>query len=110
MALLGFSDEWKDFMMRPMMIDLLTIIPIKEIKKYGIPYLKSVIVARDDYEGTPEVKERWVKFWDYFQKIWMTRFKPEDWNVNVKFVMNRTNNPIERYNREVNKVSAETNS
>lgn len=43
-------------------------------------------------------------FWKYFVQTWIVRFPPTLWNVEPysKFTVSRTNNPLERFNREMN--------
>lgn len=50
-------------------------------------------------------------FWNYFRSTWLIRYRPEDWNINaftkedsLVTLINRTNNPLERFNRELNQA------
>ncbi|KAG3118397.1 hypothetical protein PI125_g2926 [Phytophthora idaei] len=47
-----------------------------------------------------------MRFWKYFEKTWIEKFKPEWWNVSGlrQDLVNRTNNPLERYNRSLNEA------
>jgi hypothetical protein len=49
---------------------------------------------------------QFTAFWnDYFVPTWMIRYGPSTWNihdVDDDFLINRTNNPMERYNRALN--------
>ena len=82
-------------------IDILTIIPRKEILKKGIPYVRSIIQESN--------KAKWDLWWEnYFKKYWMssTAFI-KTWNIHnkgkkYKDIQNRTNNGLERYNRHLN--------
>lgn len=78
-------------------LDLLTIIPKNEIIKYGIPYIRNNINEGNNVQ-------KWNQFWMYFTKTWMTIFNTEYWNINHLIseqvqLVNRTNNPLESYNR-----------
>ena len=49
-------------------------------------------------------------FWKYFEKVFMGTYTPQDWNIqNILasetediVLINRTNNPLERFNRFLN--------
>lgn len=76
-------------------MNILTVIPIEEILTKGIPYCRC---------GFDE-----SSFWSYFISTWMVRYNPRVWNVhcfvteNSEFTLiNRTNNPLERFNRKMN--------
>jgi hypothetical protein len=50
-------------------------------------------------------------FWKYFRNTWLIRYRPEDWNIEaftnedtLVTLINRTNNPLERFNRELNQA------
>ena len=89
-------------LMEKNVIDLLTIIPKKEIKSKGIPFVKSVIskLQLDVHD-----KIKWDKFWTYFENFWCSSEKfITMWNIHDKNeksgyydIHNRTNNGIERY-------------
>jgi hypothetical protein len=76
--------------------------PIDEMKK-GIAYCRS----KTDREGKMTHLD---KFWKYFISTWLVKYDPILWNVwgfevreEYYFrVVNRTNNPLERFNRAVN--------
>ena len=83
-------------------MNILTVIPVDEIISKGIPYVRSKI----DETGQ---KAKLDKFWKYFIQTWMVRYSPEDWNINGAIynndddkLVNRTNNPLERFNRTLN--------
>lgn len=62
---------------------------------------------RDIYGEDPEEAGKWDTFWDdYFERQWMNNVPPSSWNIHdasdeVKDFINRTNNPIETYNRRL---------
>jgi hypothetical protein len=83
-------------------MEILTIIPINEITSTGIPYVRSKTVE-DSYKG------KFDTFWKYFVKTWMHLYSPQDWNIHgilqknePDTIINRTNNPLERFNRAMN--------
>ena len=81
-------------------MNFLTIIPISDIIPYGIPYLKATFPSKG-------VESQLETFWSYFQNNWMVRYPPSLWNFNEKVrdeLINRTNNPLERFNRTLNEV------
>ena len=66
---IGIPQDEIDMAMQHNCLDILTIIPKDEIKSKGIPYVKNAIesigLSADD-------KEKWLKFWKYFNKFWMS--------------------------------------
>ncbi|POM69327.1 Hypothetical protein PHPALM_14396 [Phytophthora palmivora] len=63
------------------------------------------IIKRDCRDqGILYSRESWKKFWKYFTNTWIKKFIPEWWTVNGlnEDIVNRTNNPLERYNRTLN--------
>ncbi|KAG6617495.1 uncharacterized protein IUM83_02441 [Phytophthora cinnamomi] len=58
-----------DEAMAPGVLDVLTVIPIDEIRCKGIPYVMSIVNTK----GTARI---WAGFWDYFVRTWMTMFPP----------------------------------
>jgi hypothetical protein len=88
------------------LLNLLTVIPKEEIVEKGIPYI------RHNFEEG-QYEKQFDIFWNkYFIDVWVSRFDPSCWNVNeiVKnnskedILINRTNNPLERYNRTLNEA------
>ncbi len=99
MEKLKMKNESVEYALKVGLLDLLTVIPINEIVTKGIPYLRSKLDKR--HGGSVEL---WDLFWVYFQKTWIKKFKPALWNVHHLLkkgvsMRNRTNNPLERYNR-----------
>ena len=83
-------------------MNILTAIPIEEIIPKGIPY------CRRGFDES-RYQDKFNAFWDYFIRTWMIRYNPRVWNVhsfvseNAKFTLvNRTNNLLERFNRQMN--------
>lgn len=86
------------------LLDMLTVIPIREIDEFGIPYIQSKMIEDEANYGA-----QLSSFWKYFRRTWITMYDPKDWNVHdvvsnndEDFMINRTNNPLERYNRTMN--------
>eukprot|EP01034_Spumella_vulgaris_P034631 gene34631-42719_t len=104
---LKMGDEVVSYMMQIGKMDLLTIIPVSEIVSKGIPFLRSMI-------DESACQDKWNKFWVYFIKNWILLHKPETWNIhthvqNKVSMKNRTNNPLERYNRTMGEHFARGN-
>ena len=83
------------------LINLLTVVPIVEIENKCIPYIRKHFDESLD-------KKKFDDFWGYFVRTWMNMYPPCDWNINGKLrfqadvMINRTNNPLERFNRRIN--------
>jgi hypothetical protein len=85
-------------------MNILTVIPVEEILSKGIPYCRSRTIE------TSYQKEL-DHFWAYFEKTWLRQYDPRVWNIHylksqpeaseVKIIQ-RTNNPLERFNRRLN--------
>jgi hypothetical protein len=58
----------------------------------GIPWCKSQL---------PQTTT-WDRFWAYFKNTWLGQYAIEDWNIHGLATTQRTNNPLERHNRELN--------
>ena len=98
-------DEWTiDRFIPQDSIETLTLIAPNEIESKGIPYVRSV-VETDDL--SKEEMEKLEKFWDFFRRYWLS--KPSyitSWNISHHCEektedMKRTNNGLERYNKEL---------
>ena len=87
----------------------MVVIPIHEIPK-GIAYLKHWISLKPHW-NIAGMAAKWENFWDYFDKQWCKATDPHDWNIHDligkldsdshRLLVNLTNNPLERYNREM---------
>ena len=87
-------------------IDILTIIRRDEIKSKGIPYVRSKIEDEGNDVSLAEL-EKWNTFWAYFEGQWMSPEMVNTWNIHdgdeeEREKKKRTNNSLERYNREMN--------
>ena len=87
-------------------IDILTIIRREEIKSKGIPYVRSLIEDEGNDLSLAELG-KWSTFWAYFDRQWMSPEMVNIWNIHdgdedEREKKKRTNNALERYNREMN--------
>ncbi|POM81144.1 Hypothetical protein PHPALM_923 [Phytophthora palmivora] len=90
--MLKIQTDELDLAMRPGCIDKLTVI--------------RAIIKRDcENENIVYSKENWQQFWKYFKQT-IIKLKPEWWNIYGlrEDIVNRTNNPLERYNRTLNEA------
>jgi len=86
-------------------LNILTVLPIEDIIPKGIPYVRSKTI-----EVGNEVALN--AFWVYFVQTWMKKYNPNMWNIYGviagdgvdEIMINRTNNPLERYNRTMNEA------
>ena len=84
-------------------INILFVIPVEEIRDFGIPFVRSQM----DESGR---QQQWENFWRYFDTTWCKSYEPSDWNLHAittrvdaeDILINRTNNPLERFNRRMN--------
>ncbi|EGZ15575.1 hypothetical protein PHYSODRAFT_508016 [Phytophthora sojae] len=85
-------------------LDMLTVVPPGQVDPYGIDYAKRTIRQRCERRGLHYSSTRWTRFWVYFRRTWMVRFPPDVWNVQGidLRVVSRTNDPLERFKRELN--------
>jgi hypothetical protein len=85
------------------LIELLTVIPLNEVKTFGIPYIREQMKDEEDLN-----KIAYDLFWEYFDKQWLQKKTNTDWNLadirKSMHLANRTNNPLERYNRTLNEL------
>jgi hypothetical protein len=85
------------------LINILTVVPLEEIESKAIPYIRA------NFDEGPHVAKFDI-FYNYILKTWMKRYDPKLWNLHhihtnyseEDILINRTNNPIERFNRTMN--------
>ncbi|OWZ18206.1 hypothetical protein PHMEG_0007745 [Phytophthora megakarya] len=92
-------------------LDILTVIDhslvergVKWVKREILRYQRREIRQRCNDVGIEYFKAKWRGFWEYFQRTWLDQYDISVWNVaglNNELVA-RTNNPLERFNREIN--------
>ncbi|RAW22672.1 hypothetical protein PC110_g20890 [Phytophthora cactorum] len=70
----------------------------------GTKWVKREIRERCSAAGIANSKAKWRGFWDCFRRTWMEKYGVEVWNVAGldNELIARTNNPLERFNRELN--------
>ena len=90
------------FMRKDGPLEVLCVIPIREILTKGISYVRSKID-----EGS--YVEKFNCFWTYFRMTWMTKYDTHSWNIHDivsnednEMLINRTNNACEAFNRRLN--------
>ena len=79
-------------------MNILTAIPIEEIIPKGIPY------CRRGFDES-RYQDKFNAFWDYFVRTWMIRYNPRVIPLFLRMLnllVNRANNPLERFNRKMN--------
>ena len=84
-------------------IEILQVIPVEEIVKKGIPYVRFHLMKEKDMNA--DLKKKFSEFWRYFINTWTKTYDPTTWNYygldDESILVNRTNNPLERYNRRL---------
>jgi hypothetical protein len=87
--------------MRKDTLELLTIVPIDEIRDIGIPFLQHLLEKETIQD---DVRLKLQHFWKYFEETWLARYPPLDWNISgFEAIQNRTNNALESYNNKLGK-------
>ena len=102
---LKFKNEKEiiEYAMHKNSIDILTVIPIDEIREKGILYVKDIL--KDSiYQG--DDNQKMITFGNYFKKYWMSSENfIKTWNINDyqgnKNLLKRTNNGLESYNKRL---------
>ena len=97
-------DVVHDLMKPGGLIELLTVIPIEEIERFGIPFIRAT------FDETGQVT-KFNAFWKYFCNTWLKKYSPHSWNIHAivntdrmdaaLILINRTNNALERFNRKL---------
>lgn len=90
--------------MRNGYLDVLTLIPHQEICTVGFDYLKAELNLT-----SAEDMAKLNTFFAYFRRTWTGLFNPDHWNIstyidNQVTIANRTNNPLESYNKHCNSL------
>ena len=80
----------------------------------GIPYcIREIAKLKDAHLYAAKME----KFFNYFERTWIGYFEPVYWNITAAFpgqdledvVVNRTNNPLENFNKQLKKAMGGTN-
>jgi hypothetical protein len=82
-------------------LDVLTVVPHDRIEKKAIPFVQTKLKGAINMT---QHKGKWDKFWSYFKNTWLSLYPVSCWNISGMNndgvpIINRTNNPLERYNR-----------
>jgi hypothetical protein len=104
MAKLRISKPEIKIAMEKGVLDMLTVSEHSTIAKNGVAWVRARIRERCGEEGIKFSAKPWRAFWVYFHKTWITLLPPTVWNVHGinRSIVARTNNPLERFNRELN--------
>jgi hypothetical protein len=89
-------------------LDMLSVIEKEKIPKQGVRWVKARICERCAEEDIAYSTKKWNSFWKYFKRTWLVLFPPTLWNIRncQARIVARTNNPLERFNRELNAAFA----
>ncbi|KAE8979411.1 hypothetical protein PR002_g24421 [Phytophthora rubi] len=100
----GIPDDQCRVAMRSGVLDMLTVIKQDKVKGPGLLWVQEKITTECLAQGIVVSTDKWTKFWKYFKRTWITTFPPSLWNIEpyTKALVSRTNNPSERFNREMN--------
>lgn len=85
-------------------LDMLTVIERDLIDPKGINWVRIQIQLHCTQRHLRYSTKLWARFWRYFRRTWLHRYTPVVWNVHglSNQLVARTNNPLERFNRELN--------
>ncbi|KAE9289805.1 hypothetical protein PF001_g19873 [Phytophthora fragariae] len=89
-------------------LDMLTVVVPEHVDPHGINFVTELIMGRCRTVGIEYSTVSWARFWVYFRKTWINTFSVDVWNVFGMDlnIVSRTNNPLERFNRELNAAIA----
>ncbi|ETL30650.1 hypothetical protein L916_16416, partial [Phytophthora nicotianae] len=84
-------------------LDTLTVIDHEQVER-GIKWVKREIKKRCILAKTEYTTAKWEEFWGYFERTWLDQYTIDVWNVFGldNELVARTNNSLERFNRELN--------
>ncbi|GMF39124.1 unnamed protein product [Phytophthora lilii] len=104
MIQLRLSNDVVAFAMETGMQDMLTVINSDHVVPHGIAYVTRKLRQECTALNLAYTSSKWTMFWSYFQRTWVRQFPVVLWNVHgMDFTVgSRTNNPLERFNRELN--------
>ena len=94
-----YAMNWK-------VMDILAVVPKKELISKGVPFVCQMIENKFP-NMTNNEKGAWKKFWAYFIQTWIEKPNYLDaWHLldkdgHVKDIVARTNNALERFNRNM---------
>lgn len=98
MRCIGISEPDAMIAMKRGVLDTITVMSPSDISMIGVAWVKQLIKQR-----CRNVRRKWATFWAFCQRTWINQYSPEGWNVHgmSKRIVARTNNPLERFNREI---------
>ncbi|OWZ02553.1 hypothetical protein PHMEG_00025865 [Phytophthora megakarya] len=84
-------------------LDTLTVLQHDYIER-GIKWVQLEIKRRCAVADVTYSAAKWGEFWGYFERTWLEQYSIEVWNVFGldNELIARTNNPLKRFNRELN--------
>ncbi|POM58917.1 Hypothetical protein PHPALM_36368 [Phytophthora palmivora] len=87
-------------------LDTLTVVPPQHVGPHGIPFATRAIISRCRLASIVYAEQLWAQYWRCFWRTWLTLFPVDVWNVHETdmSVVSQTNNPLERFNPELNAV------
>ncbi|KAI3632370.1 hypothetical protein MIR68_009476 [Amoeboaphelidium protococcarum] len=88
------------FILGPLVIELLCIVKESEVRGVALQFAK--LQCRNLSTPMNIIND----FWKYFEKTWFGLYDISTWNISRlegQVLVNRTNNPLESYNRKLNK-------
>ncbi|POM63818.1 Hypothetical protein PHPALM_20735 [Phytophthora palmivora] len=85
-------------------VDMLTVVNPEHVRTHGVKWARLEIQRRCAEQSIKYSKQKWQAFWEYFERTWIDGYAVEIWNVHgmANELVARTNNPLERFNRELN--------
>ncbi|KAH9088005.1 hypothetical protein LEN26_019706 [Aphanomyces euteiches] len=85
-------------------LDMLTVVDPSKVHRQGVAWVRGKVKNVCEQRGFEYAVEKWSRFWKYFERTWVRLFPPHLWNVHALRMdaVARTNNPLERFNREFN--------
>ena len=114
MKSLRLPDAQVTIAMQRNMLDLLCVVPRKDLRAIGIPYIHSSLMAAIKAQNvtiTKQDEKNWNCFFNiYFPDQWLNKFTVDVWNLHdptdehLVQLLTRVNNALERYNREMGKI------
>jgi hypothetical protein len=92
----------------PGIFDMLTVLPRHKVRRHGVKWVQLKIKSNCAAKCLPFSHRKWSQFWAYFDRTWCVKFPPDYWNIQPYSaqIISRTNNPRERFNRELNAAFA----
>ncbi len=94
-------------------LQILTHISRQELESKGLPYFIHWLTKHQIYN---QHLKHWNSYFIYFKKTWLNLYAYETWNIyhliqddKLRLLSNRTNNPLESYNRQFKNLFSASN-